>query len=607
MDPRRLEEDEYLLELDIRDIDPSDPKALDKLFESLNGELKEQLPLPMKMHSNFGTVTKEVSALSWKLSTILIKSGDSEELLRNQSRLLHLLARIYRLEPNAGGHAAVNRLKQEISQSLSNLEQYTMASHAINVALKQNEVSKPTVSLTPQNSTHLPAPEQPNESDVNASGQLVTTDKQQHLLDKSIPDSFGHPNNSPVEHFNFGAQSIPLAELRRCLNPMNTNLFRQPPPVSQLERPAAPGGEAHSSIHRPPGCGPRAEPNEMPNITRGWCMDKWPLRFGGTPKDLPVDEFLFRVETLARLSNVSQAALTLGLHQLLVGAASSWYWVFIRNQPNATWAQIREALVIAFQSNVSDAAIRRLIMDRLQRPGERFMEFTLAVQELEVRLINRMTEHELMETFRRNMLPHLQDRLLFLTTNTIRELQLRVQEVEDLAQRQHEVQQVRRSMARVHEIAALSPPPQEFGARYQQDFLPHSSFDYPPRTSVNNYGSDFVAENEDVRPNYPHYQGVDQTNWLCGVTNPLDRNQLIICWNCDEMGHTFLDCLAKRNIFCYGCGAKNYVRPQCPKCAPRSLLGNGWRGARPPQPQQSRPPPPPGPALPQKEHPRRPL
>lgn len=165
-------------------------------------------------------------------------------------------------------------------------------------------------------------------------------------------------------------------------------------------------------------------------MANGWSMSKWPLRFGGGPRDMPVDEFLFRTETLARVGNLSQVSLTWGLHQVLTGSAASWYWVFIRNTPHATWPQMRAAFRFAFQSNVSDSAIRRQINDRLQRSGERFMEFCLAIQEMAVRLTNRMCDAELMEILRRNMLSSLQDHLLFQPTASVFELQLRCQQLD---------------------------------------------------------------------------------------------------------------------------------------------------------------------------------
>lgn len=39
------------------------------------------------------------------------------------------------------------------------------------------------------------------------------------------------------------------------------------------------------------------------------------------------------------------------------------------------------------------------------------------------------------------------------------------------------------------------------------------------------------------------------------------------CWNCEESGHHWMDCLHDRNIFCYGCGAKGIYKPNCEKSA----------------------------------------
>lgn len=257
--------------------------------------------------------------------------------------------------------------------------------------------------------------------------------------------------------------------------------------------------------------------------------------------------------------------------------------IYLRNVPNASWTQIKQALTLAFQSNVSDAAIRRLIADRLQRNGERFMEFVIAIQELEVRLGFRMSEFELLETLRRNMLPHIQDRLLFVTINSVAELQNRVHQVEELAQRQSEVQQVRRSVARVHEIAAL--PCELSENRTSSNNVPHSTIGVAlaSRSEVTESHVNPFSQS-DVHPGSETSQPAnEQTNWMCAMmASQTDKNQDVSCWNCDEEGHTFMDCAARRIIFCYGCGTKNVVRPQCLRCSSRFLQGNGRRNVRPP-------------------------
>lgn len=304
-------------------------------------------------------------------------------------------------------------------------------------------------------------------------------------------------------------------------------------------------------------------------------IGKWPIRFSGGPKEIPVDQFIRRYETLARMYGIPQSAMTLGLQQLLTGVASSWFWTFITDNPNSSWAQTQATLKLQFQTVVSDEAIHRQIRDRMQRPGERFTEFQIAIQELEVRLAVRMSEPALLETLRRNMLPHLQDRLLFLEIYSKYDLLARVHQIEGLTQQQVDVQPHRRYIPRVQEIVAHQEQETELGVAqsYPQNFsVPPPSIG-DSETRSNPFAQQMSLSDPICSPN-------EQTDFMCAV-EPVNRNQLVICWNCDEMGHTFMDCAARRIIFCYGCGTKNVVRPNCQKCVTNRLQGNGNRSVRP--------------------------
>lgn len=564
---------------------------------------------PTKLPTSFRSVNSELSALQWKLAAIVIKTGEMEELCKCKAKLLHLYGKVVRLEPHSSGNANVLRVRGEIETTLREIEKALAASIASQLAASAPD----SLQQRSQESAPLGSPQGaagPVDTPISGPGEtpyLSAQESTSNGLDQrsrgqtaagsetSRRDSLGPPYNSPIAGFNPATLPIMHPNLRQALDHLAGSL---PPPQPPAFRSPLSYREAGSQRQAPPPAG---------NVGQGWTMGKWPLRFGGGPKDLPVDEFIFRAETLARLSALSEAALTLGLHQLLTAAASSWYWIFIRNEPNATWARTRRALMDAFQSNVSDAAIRRTIMDRLQRTGERFMEFLLSIRELEVRLVTRMSEGELLETLRRNMLPHLQDRLLFVPVNSVYELQCRIQQVEDLAQRQAEVQQVRRSIARVHEIAALPAVTPEYGIA--RSYPHHSSESNQvgqlPPNGVDGRHNPFADASEQMVSAEHRPQIEESTDWICAFGNRDGQNHLTICWNCDDIGHTFMDCTAPRAIFCYGCGAKNVVRPQCPKCSLRALQGNARRSVRPagipPQgPSQG------GPALPQNENFRRP-
>lgn len=635
MDPRFLLKDEIRLELDIRGQDVNSPNAINLLNSMIEEELVGIREKPNKIHSYFRTVSSEISDLQWKLSSIVLSTGEIEELAQCRSRLLHLHGRVLRLEPNSKGNTQFPQLKKDIAASLSactnmlakrlgkSPDETVMdkfeasAEHQAQALNKQLEnledpitdvdMSSPDPPLTPfesvmseDNACSLRPPPYENVSSradqtkgAISKTLIPSTQKDVNYEMPSLSQQGSLRSNSPPAKTSHQAQPHFTKEVHREIPPQTLQDFHRSnippantfhPTVPHAIQPSAPIHSAYVARSNP-------EPSALPylppamrhpplrplpeNLSQGWSMRKWPLRFGGSPKDLPIDEFIIRTEILARLSSLPQAALTLGLHQILEGSAASWYWIYLRNKPNATWDQIREAITRAFRSNVSDDAIRRQIMDRLQRPGERFVEFQLAIQELEVRLARRMNEQELLETLRRNMLPHIQDRLLFLPIYSVNDLQGRVYQVEELAHRQIEVQQFRRSAPRLHELVACPP---------QKEDLPETSpyrhpFSIPPPP----FGLADVRSNPfaDQMVNLDPYHWPDaQTAFLSSLAAVPDRNQYILCWNCDEMGHTFIDCTAQRIIFCYGCGAKNCVRPQCPKCSLRTLQGNARGSVR---------------------------
>lgn len=596
MDPRYLEDDEVRIEMDIRGIDPTDPSALCTLVSWLNEELIGSRESPSELHSSFKSVTGEVAEISWKLASLVVKSGDPIDLSRSQHRLLHLVGRVVRLESRSGGHAQVARLREELDARIDQMSTWienSEAQAAANSAVYAKEAAPRIDAIGEMDGASATGPSAPVVDPKQPSGLSVPSTQ------SNLDNSFSALPLPPLKSTSVaGPSTAGMRQRLASLVAPPQNPFAHPRMSQQFNNPVAEGVVE--------GGQPR---NYRPSqASHGWSLEKWPLRFLGSPKDLPIDEFIFRVETLARLSDLTEAAMTLGLHQLLVGSAASWYWVFIRNEPNASWRRIKAALSEAFRSNVSDAAIRRAIMDRLQRPGERFVEFLLAIRELEVRLAVRFTEAELLETLRRNMLPTTQHRLLFVYPRSVPELQRYVQDLEELAQNQLEVQQLRKVAGRVHEFSGFVPPLDNsyVAPGYAPIYPELNNQSYPPTWFAPDSAYDPVAiPTNPVGTLENTYSTPSQPDWLCAMANPSDRNTAILCWNCEERGHTFVDCLAPRNIFCYGCGLKNTVRPQCPKCAPRALQGNGWRSARPPPGLAPARPALPGPALRPLEQPRR--
>lgn len=582
MDPAHLEDEEYCIELEVRDISIRDPRAYDKLLLALKEENARIRSVPFKLHKQFVSVDSEIDEVGRRLVNVnpkaAIQSGDPVLICRVLSRLMHLRGRVVRLAFKTGRHVQVDRLGSDVNKAFDTCLSYVVNPDSAPTSLDGAVGGQPS----------------PDQRQAEALLSVLHANKAQTATDTNQPTQSINTESTMRNQTAAELRSLPPS-LQDLEPNQGVDVGRTNPEPSadwtssgNANRGSMPRLRTDDSFVTVDRCSRVHQPENPPS--QGWALSKCSLRFSGEPRDLPVEEFVFRLETLARFSNITPQSLALGLHQLLIGSASSWYWVFIRNEPYASWTRVKAALVASFQSNVSDMAIRRLIMDRLQRTSERFMEFCVAVQAMEVRLTVRMRDVELLDVLRRNMLPHMQDRLLFVPVDSVHQLQQRVQEIEELMQRQAEVQQIRRSGMRVSEIAELeipqtSRPPVDVSFANPQPPIVLANTEWQSnRASVNPFSQ--------PPPQLGSFGVEEQNEWVCAVDSTAVRGQFTICWNCDEMGHSFMDCTAPRIIFCYGCGAKNVVRPQCPKCSLQSLQGNGRRNARqilaPPQAPQMR-------------------
>lgn len=312
--------------------------------------------------------------------------------------------------------------------------------------------------------------------------------------------------------------------------------------------------------------------NQVPGRTGlMYQMGKWNLQFRGTASDFPVDEFLFRVETLARSSNIAECMLPFGMHYVLHGEAQNWYWVYHRDNPQADWITFKDAMRRHFSLVETQVEIREKISRRKQRMGEVFNEFYLSVAGIAARLNQRMPENELVEILRANMIPQLKNALLFQPTPTVAHLQECCKRCERLWQTESQSTNRQSRTTTSPRVNEITTPMADF---------PVGEHQIPPQLYY------------DDAHQY-QYVGVDQIDALRKTEerkNFANRSDLMICWNCDEMGHTFDLCtVATRNVFCYGCGLKNTYKPTCARCNAGNPLRGGLNQGpiRPNQPQRT--------------------
>lgn len=563
MDIHHLESDELAVEFSARNMDQLAQFALENLSMAITEERsgtreKPNLPHPLKTSSEMSLCKRKLIQMEQERLKFE-GTGDIRALEVLRSRAVHLVERLERLRLYATENIGVPLILDEARKMLErivparfenvggndsveeDLEGFDQQGAAVTRATNLNQVSPRS-----DPGAYVGTATDASKGKSPRTGQLPTWDIDPSIIvagrasvppmnrvnAESVFQSFVRStatNGSRGQAANATSNSHGVNHSQRNPLPVARQNYALDPPLSFLaaEDPAQRGV--------PQG-------RQRPGLTH--TLSKWTVRFGGSAKDLAVDEFFFRVENLAAADNVHAESLILGLHCLLTGFASDFYWVQRRKHPNHTWAALKRSMIAHFAKQETDLEIRKLIMERRQNNHEGFGEFSLAVECLAARLNRQMDDEELMEILRQNMSSKLQTCLLMFPTYNVEALKGACLKYERLWASQNESlknHNVNRRMAELG-FAEVSPQVEEV------------------RGSVLG------------RPNAGVHEVVEGNNFEIAAMAPAktgNRTEYSICWNCDDIGHTFADCSSQdRKIFCYGCGTKNIYKPTCPRCNP---------------------------------------
>lgn len=291
------------------------------------------------------------------------------------------------------------------------------------------------------------------------------------------------------------------------------------------------------------------QPRQRYESDRQNKLDKWGLKFDH--KRMTVDDFIFRVETFKNSSRCSWQHIFENFHYLVTGKAEQWFWQFRRSTPNGNWNDLRAALIRNFASLDTDSEIIRQMTDRRQEYNESFIDFYDSIIELNFRLTTPKTEIELMEIVRQNVNDQIA-RLIFNST---------VRSMNDLLQlcRRAEKFISERNRKRIGKVSELENSK-------DKNSKSHVSIYYQSNAN----GDHDQISNEDVE----------------ALDNLRRDTSKYKCWNCETIGHSFIECTRERRIFCYHCGKVGVITPNCPN--PKCHTGNGRTTAQIPGTQQVR-------------------
>lgn len=283
--------------------------------------------------------------------------------------------------------------------------------------------------------------------------------------------------------------------------------------------------------------------NNRCEVDRHVNLEKWGLKFD--PKSMTVDDFIFRVEAFQKSSRCSWIHIFENFHFLVKGKAETWLWQFRRCSPEANWLDLRAGLIRTFANLDSNSEICRQIMERRQGYQESFTDYYESIIDLNFRLNIPKTEAELVEIIRQNVNDQIA-RLIF--NSSIGSLNELVQ----LCRKAEKFVSERNRKQRIGKVYEIDNQEEEYN-RYQH--------------SVQERYANPIQVNDEVE----------------AIGSPRGNPARYRCYNCEAVGHSYVDCPEERRLFCYRCGKGGFITPKCPNC---QNTGNSRRSASNPGGQQ---------------------
>jgi hypothetical protein len=602
MDPGDLTTDELEYELAIRKIQLGSNRRNNCL--NLRNALREEL----RGKKSPPTFTTEILDPKDEMVVIEEKLDELQDYLEEfsdnlvvtaqaLSRLEHVSSRFKRIEPSK-----IEGIQHYRAQSRLRALKQKFEEWKTNTEAKLNEKPKKTKNTRQQEESSSPLlpqiPEPLNQFDENDDYEslaekykkllsFVTTFQEE--LAKPISGtrshSFAQPNRTTEEnqdhrgtrtegyHNSQNSTQIPHVQFGGTTSydnrPPN---FSSEPPNSSLQPPNFGRGPPNSSM------GPRysdfsgyrtgnadesqfyASVNHRRNV-----VHKWRIEFRGDENGISLNDFISQVEHFQKAEAVSDAELRDSVIHLLKGQALTWYRAFHNEYPS--WPDLKYALRKEFLPGAYQHYLRQEIEARVQGEDEKFSVFLASMEMLFKNLAYPISEAEKIDILRRNMHPELAEKFAVFSIRSIPELSSIVKNLESV---RYAAQRRNSQMCRPLEPAFSTPQKPRFVRKVHLVEQDEDSAEDDQVAAVERYVKRSENRRSASKSTAPDAQ--TETPELSGTAN----REVLKCWNCEEKGHNFRDCLKeRRQYFCYNCGNKGVTSSRCPICR---NLGNSKGG-----------------------------
>lgn len=287
---------------------------------------------------------------------------------------------------------------------------------------------------------------------------------------------------------------------------------------------------------------PRNRTNNFSGIERDNIfrtpINKWQIRFSGEPRGMSVEEFVKRVEVLARNNQISDTELLNKANFLFKPESPAEIWYYTFSNKFTSWAVLKYHLRLRFEVPNKDKVLERQIRDRKQLPNETFVAYLGEIERLCQQMSKPIDEKVKLDIMFENMKDWYRPHLAFLNTTqlTVETLCSLCYELDKSVYRSYAQRNRTYGINNVEELESEGNVPIE-----------------------DEYTEEVNAINR-IRPQR-NRRPEDRTEEL--PTIPTTENN-ILCWNCNQYGHFWRNCGKGKRIFCHVCGRPDVVLSNCP-------------------------------------------